>query len=185
MKRILPFLSIAVVLAACSNNAKTNTDAVASVTEQAQALKVDTTGLAEFQNWKLQQQIAEIQTPAQPAVQYAAAAPVKKAKKTYRPAAKVVEQAPPAVSSPATESSTNNGEDVAMSSESTNAAEAPEKKGWSKAAKGAAIGGATGAAAGAVINKKNRAVGAVIGGVLGAGGGYVIGRGMDKKDGRY
>jgi hypothetical protein len=36
-----------------------------------------------------------------------------------------------------------------------------------------------------VINKKNRAVGAVIGGVIGGGGGYVIGRGMDKKDGRY
>jgi len=36
-----------------------------------------------------------------------------------------------------------------------------------------------------VINKKNRAVGAVIGGVIGGGGGYVLGRGMDKKDGRY
>ncbi len=184
MKRILPFLSIAVVLAACGNNAKTSTESIAPVTEQTQALKVDTTGLAEFQNWKLQQQIAEIETPAQPTVQYATAAPVKKARKTYRPAPKVVEQAPP-VNTSTTETSTGSADDVVMNSESTNAAEAPEKKGWSKAAKGAVIGGASGAAAGAVINKKNRALGAVIGGVIGAGGGYVIGRGMDKKDGRY
>jgi len=72
-----------------------------------------------------------------------------------------------------------------MISESQNSAKTTTKKGWSKAAKGTAIGAGTGAILGAVINKKNRAVGAVIGGVLGGGGGYVIGRGMDKKDGRY
>jgi hypothetical protein len=60
----------------------------------------------------------------------------------------------------------------------------PEKKGWSKAAKGAAIGAGTGAIAGAIINKKNRALGAVIGGVIGGGVGYGIGRAKDKKDGR-
>jgi hypothetical protein len=62
------------------------------------------------------------------------------------------------------------------------AAPAPAKKGWSKAAKGAAIGGVAGAAAGAIITKSGK--GAIIGGVLGAGGGYIIGRGKDKKDGR-
>lgn len=74
-----------------------------------------------------------------------------------------------------------------MVSESQNAAktETKAKKGWSKAAKGTAIGAGTGAVLGAVINKKNRVAGAVIGGVIGGGGGYVIGRGMDKKDGRY
>jgi hypothetical protein len=73
-----------------------------------------------------------------------------------------------------------------MVSESQNAAKTETaKKGWSKAAKGAAIGAGAGAVAGAVINKKNRVAGAVIGGVIGGGGGYVIGRGMDKKDGRY
>lgn len=61
---------------------------------------------------------------------------------------------------------------------------APQKKGWSKAAKGAVIGGVTGATAGAIIVKKNRAAGAVIGGVTGAGVGYGIGRSIDKKDGR-
>lgn len=61
---------------------------------------------------------------------------------------------------------------------------APQRKGWSKAAKGAVIGGVTGAAAGAIIDKKNRAAGAVIGGVAGAGVGYGIGRHIDKKNGR-
>ncbi len=63
-------------------------------------------------------------------------------------------------------------------------AAAPQKKGWSKAAKGTAIGAGSGAVLGAVINKKNRALGGVIGGVLGGGIGYGIGRSMDKKDGR-
>ncbi len=70
-------------------------------------------------------------------------------------------------------------------SESQNSAKTTTKKGWSKAAKSTAIGAGTGAVLGAVINKRNRAAGAVIGGILGGGGGYVIGRGMDKKDGRY
>jgi hypothetical protein len=59
-----------------------------------------------------------------------------------------------------------------------------KKKGWSKAAKGTAIGAGAGAAAGALLVKNNRALGAVIGGVVGGGVGYGVGRGMDKKDGR-
>ena len=59
-----------------------------------------------------------------------------------------------------------------------------QKKGWSKAAKGTAIGAGSGAVLGAVINKKNRAAGAVIGGVVGGGVGYGVGRSKDKKDGR-
>jgi hypothetical protein len=71
-----------------------------------------------------------------------------------------------------------------MVSESQNPAKTPEKKGWSKAAKGAVIGAGSGAILGAVINKRNRAVDAVVGGVLGGGAGYGIGRSIDKKDGR-
>ena len=73
-----------------------------------------------------------------------------------------------------------------MVSESQNSAKTTEtkKKGWSKAAKGTAIGAGAGAVLGAVINKRNRVAGAVIGGVIGGSGGYVIGRTMDKKDGR-
>jgi hypothetical protein len=57
-----------------------------------------------------------------------------------------------------------------------------QKKGISKAAKGAIIGGVGGAVAGAVVGKN--AKGAVIGGVIGAAGGYIIGRSKDRKDGR-
>lgn len=64
------------------------------------------------------------------------------------------------------------------------AATTSQKKGWSKAAKGTAIGAGVGAVAGAVIHKRNRAAGAAIGAVLGGGSGYVIGRSKDKKDGR-
>ncbi len=59
-----------------------------------------------------------------------------------------------------------------------------KKKGWSKAAKGTAIGAGSGAVLGAVLSK-NKVKGAVIGGIIGAGGGYAIGRSKDKKDGRY
>jgi hypothetical protein len=59
-----------------------------------------------------------------------------------------------------------------------------KKKGWSKAAKGTAIGAGAGAAAGALLVKNNRALGAVIGGVVGGGVGYGVGHSMDKKDGR-
>ena len=59
----------------------------------------------------------------------------------------------------------------------------PAKKGWSKAAKGAAIGAGVGAVTGVIVDKKDGR-GAVIGGLAGAGAGYVIGRSKDKKDGR-
>ena len=58
-----------------------------------------------------------------------------------------------------------------------------KKKGWSKAAKGTAIGAGAGALTGVLVSK-NKGKGAIIGGVLGAGAGYIIGRKKDKKDGR-
>ena len=59
----------------------------------------------------------------------------------------------------------------------------PKKKGWSSAAKGAAIGAGAGAVTGIIIDKKDGR-GALIGGVLGAGTGYVIGRSKDRRSGR-
>jgi len=56
------------------------------------------------------------------------------------------------------------------------------KKGWSKKAKGAAIGGAAGAATGAAVSNK-RGKGAVIGGAVGAGAGYIYGKKRAKKKG--
>ena len=155
MKRILSICTLAAVMAA-SCNSKPKVDAATTAVPNQ-----DTVGLAKFQQWKAQNELAEMNAAA-------AATEPQKTVVVYKNA-------------PAKKSTV-----YSNSSEAGNAAKAPaEKKGISKAAKGAIIGGVGGAAAGAVINKKNRAAGAVIGGVLGAGAGYGIGRSKDKKDGRY
>lgn len=74
----------------------------------------------------------------------------------------------------------NNGNSSSQGTGTT----ATQKKGWSKAAKGTAIGAVGGAALGAIVAKKNRGLGAVIGGVVGGATGYTIGRAGDRKDGR-
>lgn len=89
------------------------------------------------------------------------------------------------VRSSTTKSSTRNDSYTPTGPVSTASAPAPvenKKKGWSKAAKGTAIGAGAGAATGAIITRD--AKGAIIGGVVGAAGGYIIGRKQDKKDGR-
>lgn len=132
--------------------------AVVGLTKSSNAKKVDATELAQFEAWKDAQ--------AMNALNQNYVAPQQATKSTT------------------TKKRTTSYQSPKMVSESQNAAKTTQKKGWSKAAKGTAIGAAGGAVLGAVINKRNRAVGAVIGGVIGGGGGYVIGRGMDKKDGR-
>jgi hypothetical protein len=133
--------------------------AVVGFTKNSSSKKVDAMELAQFEAWKTS------------ALQ------------------KELEKENAVVAKPVTKSSTAKRvvsyKSPKMVSESQNAAKTTTKKGWSKAAKGTAIGAGAGAVLGAVINKKNRVAGAVIGGVIGGGGGYVIGRGMDKKDGRY
>jgi hypothetical protein len=126
----------------------------------------DTVGLAQFQAWKFQNERVDPNQYYQYANQPVAAAPSPVRKTTARK----------------TSASSGSG---SMNSGSNNYAKTTQKKGWSKAAKGAAIGGGAGAVAGAVINKKNRVAGGVIGGVAGGVLGYIIGRGQDKKDGRY
>jgi hypothetical protein len=163
MKRILSVVTIAAVMAASCNSSPTAIAPASTVTTPAQ----DTTGLAAFQAWKSMNELAAMnQQFNQPTVSYASAP---QTRVVYVPQQSTVRR------------SSSSG---SASSSSSGNAKAAQKKGWSKAAKGAVIGGVAGAAGGAVINKKNRAVGAVIGGVLGAGAGYGIGRGMDKRDGR-
>lgn len=58
-----------------------------------------------------------------------------------------------------------------------------KKKGWSSAAKGAAIGAGAGAIGGAILAKK-KGLGAIVGGVVGAAGGYIIGKDIDKRNNR-
>lgn len=131
-----------------------------SVTDSAK-LAADTTGLAEFQAMKAQNELG-IKNNEESQEKKSSSETVKK------------------TASHSSSSSTNSSAASTGTSSQT-----AQKKGWSKTAKGAVIGGVVGAGTGAVVNKKNRAAGAVIGGVIGAGTGAVIGHEMDKKDGRH
>lgn len=159
MKQILPILALAATLGACT--AKVNE------ADNKNMVLVDTTGLhqnnvlTDVGNKKF------VITP-----KTAAAEPVSTAS-TRKPVRRA--------------SSNNNSSNTVYTSgtsKSTNAAYPQKEKGWSDAAKGAAIGGGAGAIIGAVVGKNNRALGAVIGGAIGAGGGYAIGRAQDRKSGR-
>ncbi|WP_134089104.1 YMGG-like glycine zipper-containing protein [Olivibacter sp. XZL3] len=59
-----------------------------------------------------------------------------------------------------------------------------QKKGWSDAAKGTAIGAGAGAVMGTLIDKDKRLRGAAIGAAIGGAGGYAIGRKKDRQSGR-
>ena len=184
MKKILFLISTVAVMASCSNN----TPRTATETKVAPQ-PADTAGLAQFQAWKAQNELATANQLAQQ----------NKVVDSVQPTKEIIREKVVYVNKPVTKkhsstkststtssgttsnnTSTNNGSGV-YNSTSENTA---KKKGWSKSAKGAVIGGAGGAVLGAIINKRNRGAGAVIGGVLGAGGGYVIGKNKDKKDGR-
>jgi thiamine pyrophosphate-dependent acetolactate synthase large subunit-like protein len=160
MKRIFYTLSIVtlftVLIAAC------NRKPVTALEDTKGLSYADTIGLAEFQDWKAQNERVK------------AIEAYKQNEYATRTAARTTARKPSATS-----------QSGSMSSGTENQAKTTEKKGWSKAAKGAVIGAGSGAVLGAVINKRNRAVGAAIGGVIGGGVGYGIGRSKDKKDGRY
>jgi hypothetical protein len=170
MKKLLFVLPIlAILMVACNSRPKTNPEDVARKVADSLRLAADTAGLAQFQAWKAQNEIMDPGMYGQTAL--AATPAVSRSSSSTRRS-----------SATSRNRSSSGG---SMSSGSSNTAKASQKKGWSKAAKGAVIGGVAGGAAGAIINKRNRVVGGVVGGVLGAGVGYGIGRGMDKKDGRY
>ena len=211
MKKFLPFLSVAFLLAACSSKPETQTQTLQSAN---QSNAIDTAGLAQFQQWKAQNELSSannIQSQEEPEA-VAAPAPVqtktvvreviveRPASARRQPARTVSKPEAPVTTPPVNrpvENTTSSGEgngsgsSVGTGTETAGTSDAPastpevaKKEGWSKAAKGAAIGGAGGAVIGAVIGKKNRAAGAVIGGVLGGAVGYGIGKSKDKKDGR-
>jgi len=187
MKKLLPFFGITILMAAC--NAVPEQKAAVQSAQQTLS-QPDTTGLAAYNAWKAQNELAsanayqQSQQAAQPATEKTRTivkyVPVKSS------SSKPVSHSSSSSSSSEQTSSGNSTSSGSgsMSNESSETAKVEKKEGWSKAAKGAVIGGVAGAAGGAIINKKNRVVGAVIGGVLGAAGGYGIGRTMDKKDGR-
>ena len=199
MKRYLPFLSIAFLMAACTSTPATTETKVLPAANQP---TIDTAGLAQFQQWKTQNELTAA-NPVQEPLARTSSTPVKtttiirevvvekQAPVRKRPAPIQKQKTTPPVASTTDKPAESN--EGSMDNESAGTAKEPvvtpeptaKKEGWSKAAKGAAIGGAGGAVIGAVINKRNPAVGAVIGGVLGGAVGYGIGHGKDKKDGRY
>jgi len=153
----------------------------------------DTIGMAAFNAWKAQNELAS--TTAYQAKQTQVIPEKTRTIVKYVPVAKSSTSKPAKTSIPdsntpsssSTEQTNAEGSGTSGNTAGTGATETPtveKKEGWSKAAKGAVIGGVAGAAGGAILNKKNRVAGAVIGGVVGAAGGYGIGRTMDKKDGR-
>ena len=79
-----------------------------------------------------------------------------------------------------TDNTVQTGNGTATSTEPVATTQTVKKKGWSSAAKGAAIGAGAGAIGGAIIAKK-KGLGAVVGGVVGAAGGYIIGKDIDKR----
>lgn len=190
MKKLLPVLGFTFFMAACNTVPESNSDMVQSA--QQTLSQPDTTGIAAFNAWKAQNELASISAPQQ--TQQAEAVPEKtRTIVKYVPVKQSTQSKP--VSHPSTSgtSSTSESSNAGSSAETgsgstgsgtTETTKVEKKEGWSKAAKGAVIGGVAGAAGGAIINKKNRVAGAVIGGVIGAAGGYGVGRTMDKKDGR-
>jgi uncharacterized protein YcfJ len=163
MKKLLSVFTIAALMAACNTAPKVAPGDEARRVADSLRLAADTAGLAQFQQWKAQNEMMYANPYAMQNNAMAAgvaAAPVRTAaaRRTYS---------------------------RSYSSSSGNTARATQRRGWSKAAKGAVIGGVAGGAAGAIINKRNRVAGGVIGGVIGAAAGYGIGRAQDKRDGRY
>lgn len=202
MKKVLFFLAVIILIfAACSN------DESQSPLAKEQATLPDTSGLAEFQQLKEQQEVdmqalnesnniieEPVIEPA-PRIIYRTA-PARTTSSSNRP----VRQRTPVVENevPDENYSVSNQEssevtppDLAtqptvgtgtVDAGNDPVEEIPEKKkGWSKAAKGTAIGAGSGAVLGAIISK-NKGKGAVIGGIVGAAGGYVLGKRQDKKD---
>ena len=170
MKKLLLIPGISILMIACNTMPQQNADAVSSAKQT--ILQQDTTGLAAYNAWKAQNELASLNISPQS----------QQSQRVPEKTRTIVKYIPVKTSS--SKSVSHSSSSGSINNESSQAAKAEQKKGWSKAAKGAVIGGVAGAAGGAILNKKNRAVGAVVGGILGAAGGYGIGRGMDKKDGR-
>ncbi|WP_207492020.1 glycine zipper family protein [Aridibaculum aurantiacum] len=176
MKKIFSVVAFAAIFAACNSNTKTAEQSTA--TQQA-----DTAGLAQFKEWKQQQEfleqsrmyngLNEQQNLQNVEAQAAPPREVVRERVIYR------DRPAPRTTTRSSSASRSSSGTVASAP-----AQTQKKKGWSHAAKGTAIGAGSGAVVGAVVSK-NKAAGAVIGGVVGGVGGYVIGRSKDKKEGRY
>lgn len=160
MKKIFSVAALAILLSACSNNAKEE----AMIKQQAIVAVKDSLRLDSFKRADAleKERIAKVKD------EEIKTARIREEKRTLLLAER----------NDAAERRSNSS-----SSSSNTVATPAKKKGWSQAAKGAAIGAGAGAIGGILVDKNN-ARGAIIGGVVGAGTGYVIGRAQDRKSGR-
>ncbi|MEP6583991.1 MAG: YMGG-like glycine zipper-containing protein [Ginsengibacter sp.] len=174
MKLLTTGIIIALALSACNGDSKTDS-------ETRKEIVADTS--TNYNNSVL----TDTATSSQPVITPAPVAPEKvttsevKTKTTTRKEKPATTSTIPTPAPVTTESSTVNTTTQPAVNTDPVPAEPEEKKGMSKAAKGAIIGGGAGAIGGAIISKK-KGKGAIIGGVLGAAGGYIIGRKKDKND---
>lgn len=209
MKRTILSIAIAAMLAACGQQKSADVQGTAAAQNAS-----DTSGLAQYKQWKQQQQelvdaplitentqsfnTSSVQDEVQQAepkqVIIYRTAPSKPVAKVTKPAKRNASVTPRVESGSGSTSTSSGGESAGAGiGEGTSVSDAPvattetpaeKKKGWSKAAKGTVIGAGSGAVLGAILTK-DKAKGAIIGGILGAGAGYGLGRVQDKKDGRY
>jgi hypothetical protein len=182
MKNTLMVLALAASIAACNNNPKTGTEISKDV------VTVDTTGLYNDQG-----KVLDINGAKDTVITTVTTTTITKPGNGEALVADDKPAVTPRKATPAKRRTTstasgsgtrNSGTVASRSGTSTQPAAQTQKKGWSKAAKGTAIGAGSGAVVGAIISKK-KGRGAIIGGVVGAGVGYGVGRSKDKKDGRY
>lgn len=189
MKKLFTFVAAASIFAACTSKSDLAT--------QKDVIAVDTASMYRS-NASTDVNPADVAKPAAPAVApttiirervvYVDRTP-RARRQTIReadPIAPAVSSVPQAQPQAGTAPSTTQSSGVGTApSEGTGSSTAsvPEtvekKKGWSNAAKDAAIGGVGGAVVGAVLSKK-KGKGAVIGGILGGVGGYILGKKKDK-----
>ncbi|MCF3107840.1 YMGG-like glycine zipper-containing protein [Niabella sp. CC-SYL272] len=172
MKRMMPFAVIAmmILVVACRNTKKE--DSAGAIPVQ------DTLGLAEYQKWKMEN---EVRNRLQQEQQLENAAPAA----TSRSSAVSSHRSSRSSSSRGTTYRSGGGGGDYNSGSSGTVAQAPEpqrRKGMSHTAKGAIVGAASGAIIGAVANRKNRLGGGVVGGVIGAATGAGVGAIVDKKE---
>ena len=66
MKKFLPFLSLAIVAAACNTSPDLAQKEAAGAYLTAPAQQPDTAGLAEYQDWKAQNELAELEEQDKP-----------------------------------------------------------------------------------------------------------------------
>lgn len=161
MKKILSVIALATVFAACDNNVKQN-EVTVSQKEAIKKAVIDSIKLDSFQRAEnLKKQELMTTQAALVSTRSTSGTSTRRSYSSSRPTYVKGYSESKTYSEPTT----------------------TRKKGWSHAAKGAAIGGAAGAVTGILVDKKDGR-GAIIGGVLGAGTGYVIGRAKDRKTGR-